>query len=73
MIDVTSMSTATRREMRDLVTATTTLIATTGLGKECRIPRCSIKTNHLVSFSTRRDRAQLTSMAGHPAPLIPCL
>jgi len=36
MIDVTSMSTATRREMRDLVIATTTRIATTGPDKKAR-------------------------------------
>jgi hypothetical protein len=34
MIEITSTSTATRRGMRDLVTATTTLIATTGLDKK---------------------------------------
>jgi hypothetical protein len=36
MIDITSTSIAIRREMRDLVTATTTLIATTGLDKQSR-------------------------------------
>jgi hypothetical protein len=34
MIEITSMSVATSREMRDLVTATTTLIAMTGLDKK---------------------------------------
>jgi hypothetical protein len=36
MIEITSTSIATRSEMRDLVTATTTLIAMTGLDKESR-------------------------------------
>jgi hypothetical protein len=35
MIEITSMSIATRCEMRDLATATTTLIATTDLDKKC--------------------------------------
>ena len=36
MIDITSTSIATRREMRDLVTATTTHTATTGPDKQSR-------------------------------------
>jgi hypothetical protein len=36
MIEITSTSIATRREMRDLVTATMTHIATTGLDKQSR-------------------------------------
>jgi hypothetical protein len=36
MIEITSTSIATRRGMRDLVTATTTLIATTGLDRQSR-------------------------------------
>jgi hypothetical protein len=35
MIEITSTSIATRREMRGLVIATMTLIAMTGLDKEC--------------------------------------
>jgi len=38
MIEITSTSIAIRREMRDLVIATTTLTATTGLDKETATP-----------------------------------
>jgi len=41
MIEITSTSIATHRGMRDLVTATTTLIATISLDKECIKPRDS--------------------------------
>jgi hypothetical protein len=81
MIEITSTSIATRREMRDLVTATTTHIATTGLDKQSRrlallkialdkapnpLPRLGIEANRLLN-------GRNTGRAHRPSPKMPLL